>query len=261
MTVYKTKYDGNIFKKCRINSGLSQKEAAKILDIVPSTISKWESGSTLPDQSILPNVADLYKVSVDYLLGREEEPNLINGHIPDGIVYFPVIGSVRAGYNGSIQEYDTGEFVPIPMEFLHGRRPNEYILFEIKGSSMSPMYEDGERVLVLRTDSVDSGTIAVVAYNSDEATVKKVKYTPGENWLELIPLNPTYSTMRIEGADLEQCRIIGKVMLSVKCDNMNNAQHAQIEDEYSQIADEARTLGVPPEDLAKIVELYRKYVK
>ncbi len=38
------------------------------------------------------------------------------------------------------------------------------------------------------------------------------KYINGGDWLHLIPRNPEYKTKRIEGADLEQCRILGKVI-------------------------------------------------
>lgn len=71
MAFYSTKSDSNIFKKCRIASKLSQREAASILNVVPSTLSKWETGVATPDQTILPRIADLYGVSVDYLLGRD----------------------------------------------------------------------------------------------------------------------------------------------------------------------------------------------
>lgn len=53
---------------------MSQKEAASILNVVPSTLSKWETGVATPDQTILPRIADLYGVSVDYLLGRDTAP-------------------------------------------------------------------------------------------------------------------------------------------------------------------------------------------
>lgn len=71
MAFYSTKSDSNIFKQCRIASKLSQREAASILNVVPSTLSKWETGVATPDQTILPRIADLYGVSVDYLLGRD----------------------------------------------------------------------------------------------------------------------------------------------------------------------------------------------
>lgn len=71
MAIYSTKSDSNIFKKCRVATKMSQKEVASVLNVVPSTLSKWETGVATPDQTILPKIADLYGVSVDYLLGRD----------------------------------------------------------------------------------------------------------------------------------------------------------------------------------------------
>lgn len=56
----------------------------------------------------------------------------------------------------------------------------------------------------------------MVIYNGEEATIKKVRYEPGENWVELIPANPEFMTRRIEGKELEQCRVIGKVIRLIR---------------------------------------------
>ena len=81
---------------------------------------------------------------------------------------------------------------------------------------MHPKLLDGDKILCKRTTSVDSGSLAVILYNGDEATIKRVNYVPGEDWLELIPSNPEYTTKRIEGTDLEQCRVIGKVVKLIR---------------------------------------------
>ena len=92
----------------------------------------------------------------------------------------------------------------------------EYFVLRVKGNSMYPRLLDGDTILCRRCDSVDSGSLAVVLYNGDEATVKKVNYIQGEDWLELIPYNPEYPTKRIAGADLEQCRILGLVVKLIR---------------------------------------------
>lgn len=81
---------------------------------------------------------------------------------------------------------------------------------------MYPKLIEGDTILCKRCNSVDSGDLAVILYNGDEATVKKVNYVIGQNWLELIPINPEYTTKRIEGADLEQCRVLGKVVKLIR---------------------------------------------
>ena len=81
---------------------------------------------------------------------------------------------------------------------------------------MYPKFLEGDNLLCLRTDSVDPGSIAVVLYDGEEATVKKVNYVQGEDWLELIPNNPEYVTKRISGEALNQCRILGKVIKLIR---------------------------------------------
>lgn len=61
-----------------------------------------------------------------------------------------------------------------------------------------------------------SNVLYNVLYNGDEATVKKVHYVYGEDWLELIPINPEYETKRIEKHDLENCRVLGKVVKLIR---------------------------------------------
>lgn len=129
-----------------------------------------------------------------------------------GIIDFPVVGAIAAGYNQVALEEYTGEKQALPVSFLRGRDPAEFFVLQVKGNSMYPQLLEDDKVLVRRCNSVDSGSLAVVLYNGDEATLKRVRYTSGENWLDLVPANPEYQTKRIAGADLEQCKIIGEVV-------------------------------------------------
>ena len=63
----------NRLKEARLNAGLSQKEVSKIIKISAPTISQWEAGIIHPLQSNLIKLADLYGVSTDYLLGKEDK--------------------------------------------------------------------------------------------------------------------------------------------------------------------------------------------
>lgn len=124
---------------------------------------------------------------------------------------YPIIGEVAAGFGSEAIEEETGDYEQIPVEWLRGRKQDEFFVLRVKGDSMYPNYMDGDRVLVLRTPTVESGTIAVVLYDGQSATLKKVNYMQGEDWMELEPLNREYAPKRIEAADLEQCRVLGEV--------------------------------------------------
>ncbi|NLB19336.1 MAG: helix-turn-helix domain-containing protein [Clostridium sp.] len=59
-------------KELRKKFGLTQKAAATVLGIGQTTIANYENGTRVPDLSKISDIADLYEVSVDYLLGRSE---------------------------------------------------------------------------------------------------------------------------------------------------------------------------------------------
>ncbi|MEL7609468.1 MAG: XRE family transcriptional regulator [Bacillota bacterium] len=230
---------GKIIKAFREEHRLSMDEFAAKCGISKSYISMLENNrNPQTGKPIAPSIDVVRKVAngvgADFdqlirdlddqqvsLLPNKTEPGIksAGGKAADasvGIVYFPVIGSIAAGYDNLATEEYTGEQTPIPTGFLKGHDPSEYFVLAVKGDSMYPQFLNGDKVLVQRTTSVDSGSIAVIMYNGDEATLKKVVYVYGEDWMELIPINPEYKARRIEGSDLEQCRVLGKVVMLLR---------------------------------------------
>lgn len=54
--------------------GLNQETAAKLCDISMMSYRRYETGEREPTASTLWRMADLFEVSVDYLIGRTDEP-------------------------------------------------------------------------------------------------------------------------------------------------------------------------------------------
>lgn len=65
----------NRIKQLRKHKNLSQNELAKILNVHQTAISQWETGKTHPDMAQAIQMANYFSVSVDYILGRNEEPH------------------------------------------------------------------------------------------------------------------------------------------------------------------------------------------
>lgn len=62
---------GNNIKNLRINKRMTQEELAELLGTTSKSISRWEQGSTYPDITLLPIIANIFEISVDELLGVE----------------------------------------------------------------------------------------------------------------------------------------------------------------------------------------------
>ena len=57
-------------KELRVDKDLSQKELAEILNVTRSAYSNYENGIRDVPVEILARLADFYKTSVDYIIGR-----------------------------------------------------------------------------------------------------------------------------------------------------------------------------------------------
>ncbi|SHE36065.1 Helix-turn-helix [Caldanaerobius fijiensis DSM 17918] len=57
-------------KKLRKSHNMTQDELAEMLNLSRSAISLYETGRREPDYTVLTKLADIFDVSVDFLLGR-----------------------------------------------------------------------------------------------------------------------------------------------------------------------------------------------
>lgn len=196
---------GEKLRALRLQKGLTQVQLAEMVDISNNLYNKYEKKNVRPPYETLVKLASALNTSLSVLLDE------IAVYPSEAVIDMPIIGSVRGGMDGNVVQEETGETRPIAASALHGR-PDEYFLLRVRGDSMYPEILDGDCVLVKKTDSVESGSMAVVLYDGDYATVKWIRYVEGEDWVDLIPNNTQYAPVRIEGADLEQCHVLGEVV-------------------------------------------------
>lgn len=60
--------------KLRTARGLSQGDLAEVLEVSRQSVSKWETGQSVPDLDKIIKLADLFGVTTDYLLRETEAP-------------------------------------------------------------------------------------------------------------------------------------------------------------------------------------------
>jgi len=195
---------GKRLRKAREAKGLTQKELANLLFLGESTISFYEADKREPKLEILEKLANALDVSVDWLLGRTNDPPIPVDAIPvTDWVRVPVYGEVRAGLPMLAREEIIGwEYVPA--EDVKG---GEYFYLRVKGDSMiGARIYPGDLVLVRRQDVLEDGQIGVVIVG-EEATIKRI-YRRGGEYI-LVAENPAYGPQVYPSRDV---RIVGEVI-------------------------------------------------
>lgn len=193
-----------------INSNnTSYGELSKRTGIPKSALQRYATGETekIPITRI-ELIAKALNSSAAYLMGWDKK-KLNMPNISTHNVTFPVIGEVAAGFDKIALEEWSGDTINIPVNFLKGRKQNEYFVLRVKGNSMYPDYKEGDKILVLKQNFLDySGQVAIVLYDDNEfGTIKKVEQR--QNYIELIPINPQYPPEKINGVDMEKIHILG----------------------------------------------------
>ena len=67
---------GQKIKELRQENGLTQEDLAEQLGVSFQAISRWENGTTYPDITLLPIIANMFDVTIDYLLDMESHKKM-----------------------------------------------------------------------------------------------------------------------------------------------------------------------------------------
>lgn len=192
-------------RELRIKNNMTLDDVAERLGVQRPAIYKYEHGLIKnPRKSTIMALAKMFNVSPAYLLG-------IEGSTPNKrtAVKIPVLGTVVAGLPMEAVE-NIVDYEEISPEM---DSTGSYFALRIKGHSMEPRICEGDVVIVRKQEDVESGDIAIVLVNGNEATVKKVKKT--EEGIMLIANNmDVYSPHFYSNKEIKELpvQVIGKVV-------------------------------------------------
>ena len=74
---------GSFLRKLRKEKGLTQEQLAEQLHVSARTVSRWETGSNMPDISILVELADFYRVSIPEIIDGERKSENMNEEVKE----------------------------------------------------------------------------------------------------------------------------------------------------------------------------------
>lgn len=227
--------------KLREESGLTQKQLGKKLGYLSGTsISNWETNITKPDCDALIQLCSIFNVTSDELLGVKSDMSnftseerthitklrMLDEHGKTVVEYLldeeyaRVISSAKKKNRPRLMYINSYSF-PVSAgvgSFVENEAPEQILVPEcpeaeeadyvltVTGDSMQPMFNDGDKVYVVKQQSVELGEIGIFVINGD-AYIKKL----GKG--QLISLNEKYKPIPLNNDDSIYCcgKVIGIV--------------------------------------------------
>ena len=204
MNEEQTKYvfSVNLSRFMRINK-MTQEDIAKITGVTQQSVSNWLNCKQIPRMGVIETLAGKFGVlKSDLLEAKSYKQMRAIG------IRIPILGTVPCGVPIEAIE-DIIDYEDIS-ESLN--KKGDHFGLKAKGDSMQPTIMDGDTLIVRLQESVESGQIAIVKVDGEEATCKKVLIS--EIGITLIPLNPAYSPVMFSAEQIQDLpvSIVGRVV-------------------------------------------------
>ena len=208
-------YIGEIIKNYRAKNGLSQRAFAARTSLSPSyinTLEKIYNPKTGKPYSVTTDVAsEIAKamfLSIEDLLSmldksQEFEVNSTKKDIlGNEVVSIPLLGTVKAGYDYLAEENWIGT---VDLD-KNTAESGEFFALKVKGDSMSPIFLEGDIVIIKKQNDCENNEVAVVIINGEEGTLKRVKKT--EQGIILQPFNPIYGPVMFTNEEIKDKPVV-----------------------------------------------------
>ena len=192
----------DLFYMLTLKNDVRPSDVSKETGISSTVFSEWKKGKSQPKIDKLAKIAEYFGVPLEYFTGKDpERPEPTT----DATRWIPVLGRVAAGIPAEMVE-DVVDFEEVD------RALGEAFALVINGDSMEPALMKGDVVIVKRQEDVESGAVAIVAVDGEDATCKKI--IKSEDGVILQPLNPAYPPVFFSNEDIlaKPITILGRVV-------------------------------------------------
>lgn len=203
---------GDRIRQVRQEQDVTQQELANYIGVSKQAVYKYENNivTNIPTDKV-DAIAKRLKVSPAYLMGWEEQPTPAPAKkptIPPGFEpmpemdMVPLVGRIACG-TPITAEQNVERMVCVPSKW------HSTFTLTCKGDSMEPRIHDGDLVAIRSQPEVENGEIAAVRIDG-EATLKHVYLH--DNFIELRPENPVFSSIILSREDMNNVVIEGKAV-------------------------------------------------
>ncbi|AGZ24989.1 XRE family transcriptional regulator [Staphylococcus pasteuri] len=214
---------GDRIKKLRKDRGLTLQQLSDDLheqfpakdkrnSFTKGKLSNWENNKSEPIAKTVSQLATYFGVSMDYLIGLEDDMF----HVDTNVNYYqvPYYGNVSAGNFEGIEVEESN--LNVPDIAFKGRDPKECIGLQVNGDSMNKILSNGSYIIVHDyrinpNHRLNSNDILVLRLGG-EYTVKRVRRTETSLHLEPVSYSNEFKTNTFDLNSLDEIEVIGKVI-------------------------------------------------
>ncbi|WP_158630162.1 LexA family transcriptional regulator [Cohnella sp. AR92] len=207
-----------VFAKLVDQSGYSDAEVARRLDVNRSTIGRWKSGEQSPALSKIKEIAALFNVNPMVFVdeGQVKSPFVVNETKASYDVVpvkgkshkAPLYGSIAAGQ--PLEMITVEDYIEIP-ESLAEKHPNAFLL-RVNGDSMNKIIPNGAYALIDPKEEINNGDIAAVSVDGFDATLKRFFRLQNTVALEPDSFNPDHIAKLYGSEEASTLKVIGKMI-------------------------------------------------
>ena len=209
-------------KTLRKDLKLTQTEFGEKLGISMRGIQKWENGESVPQQSSLLLLKQIYNINPDWLLNGTGNM-FLNDEIVDDTITVPYYQEVSAAAGSGALVYDenTVKHIKISSAIININTGDNVCLINATGNSMMPVIDDKDLLLVDLSQKLITDEGIYVIRLDTTLVVKRVQKIL--NGIILISDNPQYPPKELTADNFNEndAAVIGKVIAVIKNFNKN----------------------------------------
>lgn len=246
---------GKIIQQHRLAMKLSQEELGGRIGVGKNAVGAWENGRSRPDISSVPALCHILKIPYSVFFGADEplrsasdekvlsRYHRLNMHNRNYIMkemdllfdlqvqketVMPVMRPLKQIYMNDVSaaagfcyglEENGGEQIWVVKDELSDKADE---IIRVNGQSMSPVFENGDRVFVKHTRQIRPGEVGIFV-------IGNTGYIKEYQKEGLVSYNPAYPMMRFGEDDHVQC--IGKVLGKLHPEHIPTAEEIDVANE------------------------------
>ena len=124
---------GSFLKELRKEKDITQEQLAEKINVSGRTVSRWETGSNMPDISLLAELAEFYDVSIPEIIdGEEEYQKIIECELSVAKQVVPIVVAVPKNWQRTLIDIYIAQHMTFPF-IPHVDIKGKICLFETEG--------------------------------------------------------------------------------------------------------------------------------